>query len=178
VPGSSSATGETLPLNSGDLSLVQQRWEAFIATMKQGNRSIAALLHACEPLCIDGEVVTFGVRYAFHKERLEEATTHLAVEKALSQTLDRPHRIKFVLTPRDRASTSPRPAARAEGPAEPTSTRPSPSVEESPPMAPPPSSPTAETEVGEAENDPLIQAAVKTFGAKVVGKQPIPLTKN
>lgn len=73
-------------------------WKTILATVKPINTSIEALLRAARPLEYDGKVLTLGVYYRFHKERLEEGSHRRILEDVASGVMGAPVRVVCTLT--------------------------------------------------------------------------------
>lgn len=73
-------------------------WKTILAQVKPINTSIEALLRAARPIGYDGKVLTLGVFYKFHKERLEENSHRRVLEDVVASVLGNPARIVCTLT--------------------------------------------------------------------------------
>lgn len=73
-------------------------WKKILETTRPINASIEALLRAAKPVGYDGRVLTLGVFYRFHKERLEDVTHRRILEDVVSSVLGTEARIVCVLT--------------------------------------------------------------------------------
>ncbi|MBI5957039.1 MAG: DNA polymerase III subunit gamma/tau [Chloroflexi bacterium] len=92
-------------------------WGKLLEEIRPGNRSIEALLKACEPVGVEDGVVVLGFYWQFHKERIEDPKNKAIVERALSKLLGRPSRIHCVIAPKGSGMVVPtevKPAAVAE----------------------------------------------------------------
>lgn len=76
----------------------EEVWRTILATVKPINTSIEALLRAARPMEYDGKVLTLGVYYRFHKERLEEASHRRILEDVVASIMGAPIRIVCTLT--------------------------------------------------------------------------------
>jgi FAD synthase len=72
-------------------------WRNILALIKPLNASIEALLRAARPMSYDGKVLTLGVFYKFHKERLEDAPHRKVLEDAVAKVLKSPTKIVCTL---------------------------------------------------------------------------------
>jgi len=72
-------------------------WRSILALIKPINASIEALLRAARPMTYDGKVLTLGVYYKFHKERLEDTHHRQVLEDAVAKVLRSPTRVVCVL---------------------------------------------------------------------------------
>lgn len=76
----------------------EEVWRTILATVKPINTSIEALLRAARPMDYDGKVLTLGVYYRFHKERLEEGSHRRILEDVVAGIMGAPIRIVCTLT--------------------------------------------------------------------------------
>jgi DNA polymerase-3 subunit gamma/tau len=74
-----------------------EAWKSILAFIKPINASVEALLRAAKPLTYDGKVLTLGVYYRFHKERLEDASHRRIVEDIVAKVLQSPTRVVCTL---------------------------------------------------------------------------------
>lgn len=72
-------------------------WDRILATIKPINTSIEALLRAAQPINFDGRVLTLGVFYRFHKERLEDGHHRRILEDVVASILGAPVRVVCTL---------------------------------------------------------------------------------
>ena len=70
-----------------DLSHIQEHWLAILNTAKHLNASISLGLSTARPSEVSGNTIVIAVKYPFHKERLEEVTNQLTLEKAFATIL-------------------------------------------------------------------------------------------
>lgn len=75
-----------------------EAWRSILALIKPINTSIEALLRAARPINYDGSILTLGVYYKFHKERLEDSRHRRVLEDVVTQVLGAPSRIVCTLT--------------------------------------------------------------------------------
>lgn len=73
-------------------------WNNILVQARNKNASTEALLRAAKPLGIDGNKVTVGVYYSFHKEHLESNTHRMLVEEVCSEIFGDSISIKCVMT--------------------------------------------------------------------------------
>lgn len=73
-------------------------WRKILATVKPINTSIEALLRAARPVSYDGNTLTLGVFYKFHKERLEDFHHRRILEEVTSGVLGNTTRVICILT--------------------------------------------------------------------------------
>lgn len=66
----------------------EEVWQKILTTIKPINASIEALLRSSKPLNYDGNTLTLGVYYKFHKERLEDAAHRKVLESVVTQVLN------------------------------------------------------------------------------------------
>lgn len=63
-------------------------WKTILSMVKPLNASIEALLRGAKPIGYDGKVLTLGVYYKFHKERLEDGAHRKILEGVLAKVLN------------------------------------------------------------------------------------------
>lgn len=72
-------------------------WKSILELIKPINASMEALLRAAKPMTYDGKVLTLGVYYKFHKERLEEAKHRKVLEEVVGKVLQSPTKVCCIL---------------------------------------------------------------------------------
>lgn len=135
VPDSSLAPGD------GSLTpeALRGRWSELLNALRPRNLSLEALMHSCEPVAVEGDVVVLGFAHNFHRGKVEEEQNKRVVEDVLSRLVGQRYRVRCVLLSKERPGTSvPNPVA----------------VQGSGPITP--------------EMDPVVRAAVEDLGARVV----------
>lgn len=85
------------PVKPGQ-NLSEEVWKSILQTIRPINASIEALLRAAKPVGFDGKVLTLGVFYKFHKERLEDGTHRRILEDVITQILGGQTKVACVLT--------------------------------------------------------------------------------
>jgi DNA polymerase-3 subunit gamma/tau len=144
------ATSSGLELS---LDTINGQWGRILGQTKLKNHSVEALLKSCRPLAVEGREVVLGFYYPFHKEKIEEPRNKDIVESVISQVVAGSCHIRCVLSPRGEARGQP--------------------------LAEPARSLARDAAAKEAEEkiieqyssvarDPLIQEAVRKYGAQVV----------
>ena len=73
-------------------------WKKILAQIRPKSASTEALLRAAKPINYDGEILTLGVFYRFHKERLEENLHRRILEDTIASILGNPVRVVCTLT--------------------------------------------------------------------------------
>ncbi|PJC28355.1 DNA polymerase III, subunit gamma and tau [Candidatus Shapirobacteria bacterium CG_4_9_14_0_2_um_filter_39_11] len=89
------------------LQEVLEKWSDLLAQVRPLNHSVEALLRACRPLSLDGEILTLEVFYKFHKERLETEKCRAVVEEVAQQILGIPIKLKCILGQKKPVVTQP-----------------------------------------------------------------------
>lgn len=79
--------------------LPDEMWVKILDSVKPINFSIEALLRAAKPIGYDGNTLTLGVLYSFHKERLESSEHRRILEDTIANVIGSPIRIVCKLTP-------------------------------------------------------------------------------
>jgi DNA polymerase-3 subunit gamma/tau len=85
------------PVKPGQ-NLSEEVWKSILQTIRPINASIEALLRAAKPVGFDGKILTLGVFYKFHKERLEDGTHRRILEDVITQILGGQTKVACVLT--------------------------------------------------------------------------------
>ena len=96
---------------SQDFGCFISRWKEFIQSLRgegsSGNLD-AFLRSACEPLALEGDTVTLGFYYSFHKEKIEDPKYRHLVERKLKEVFGRPYKIKCILVDHKRETSQSR----------------------------------------------------------------------
>lgn len=89
-------------------------WQKILQTMRTRNAVIEGLLRAAEPIGVNDKILTIGVFYRFHKEKLEQPTTKKILEEVICDLIqDKDIHVDFLLTekkpvqPINQATSSP-----------------------------------------------------------------------
>ena len=93
-----SAPPPRAPFKGSAKEISEDVWKTILATVKPLNTSIEALLRAARPVGYDGKVLTLGVYYRFHKERLEETSHRRILEDVVTGVIGAPVRVVCTLT--------------------------------------------------------------------------------
>jgi DNA polymerase-3 subunit gamma/tau len=80
-----------------DLDIVREKWTAILHKAKQLNASLTLALSTARPLETHGSTITIAVKYAFHKERLDEKANKLTLSGAFDSILGSKIKIVIVL---------------------------------------------------------------------------------
>ena len=129
APGDGSLTPDAL----------RNRWTELLSALRPRNLSLEALMHSCEPVAVEEDVVVLGFTHKFHRSKVEEERNKQIVEETLSDLLGQQYRVRCILAQQERAEgTAPRSTARAK---------------------------SAEQMIAD---DPVVRAAVQDLGAQVV----------
>jgi len=73
-------------------------WKTILTKVRPINTSIEALLRAARPVGYDGNILTLGVYYKFHKERLEEVSHRKVLEDVAASVMGCPIKVACTLT--------------------------------------------------------------------------------
>lgn len=73
-------------------------WKTILTRVRPINTSIEALLRAARPVGYDGNNLTLGVYYRFHKERLEEVSHRKVLEDVAASVMGCPIKVTCTLT--------------------------------------------------------------------------------
>jgi len=79
-------------------NISQDVWKQILIMTRNKNASTEALLRAARPANFDGKILTLGVFYKFHKEKLESIPHKLCLEDVLRETLKTDVRVECFLT--------------------------------------------------------------------------------
>jgi DNA polymerase-3 subunit gamma/tau len=138
APGDGLLTPETL----------RSRWSEFLNALRPRNLSLEALMRSCEPVAVEGDVVSLEFAHNFHRSKVEEEHNKRLIEDVLSTLIGQRYRVRCVLVRQERAVTPPqRPVSKSAG-------------EEA--------TPSAEQIIAE---DPVVRTAVEDLGAQIVGRR-------
>lgn len=123
-------------------------WSGFLNALRPRNLSLEALMRACKPLAVEGDVVVLGFDYDFHRGKVEEDHNRRDVEDTLSELLGRRCRVRCVLAQQAQPGLD---------------AVPSPSL--APGAAREPAAPSVDQML---VDDPVVRAAVEDLGAEIV----------
>ena len=96
------ASGQSAGGTEVTLDWVQSNWGRLLQAVRPRSRSVEALLKSCEPVSVQGDVVTLGFYHSFHKERMDESKNRVVAEDALREITNRAYRVKTALCEGDR----------------------------------------------------------------------------
>jgi hypothetical protein len=85
-------------LDTKKLEFTQEYWVQVLSKVKPENTSTEALLRAARPISYDGETLTLGVYYSFHKEKLETNHHRMLLESVIQEVVGNPVRVVCELT--------------------------------------------------------------------------------
>lgn len=80
-----------------ELVVNDDAWRMVLSLVKPINATIEALLRAARPITYDGKILTLGVFYKFHKERLEDPRYRKILEDVVAKVLQSPTRVVCTL---------------------------------------------------------------------------------
>lgn len=72
-------------------------WKAFIVKVREHNHTISGVLRGCSLTSFDKKVLIISTAYVFHKDRLSEPRTLLALEKAAGDLTGNPVTVRIEL---------------------------------------------------------------------------------
>ncbi len=84
-------------LVGGQMSVPDDAWKNILTLVKPVNASMEALLRAAKPIAYNGKVLTLGVYYKFHKERLEDSHHRKVLEEIVAKVLQSPTKVSCVM---------------------------------------------------------------------------------
>ncbi|GAI49167.1 unnamed protein product, partial [marine sediment metagenome] len=83
-----------------DIDDVRSQWRRFIQSLRgegsSGNLD-AFLRSACKPVSLEGDILTLGFYYPFHKEKIEDPKYRHLIERKLREVFGQTYRIKCIL---------------------------------------------------------------------------------
>ncbi len=79
-------------------------WSELLNALRPRNLSLEALMHSCEPMAVEGDVVVLGFVHQFHRSKVEEDGNKRVVEEVLSDLLGRQYRVRCALTQQERVA--------------------------------------------------------------------------
>lgn len=85
-------------IKSGNSVMLTEVWDQILVRVKPVNTSIEALLRAAKPVEFNGDTLTLGVYYRFHKERLEEDKNKQVLERVIGEVLNKPVKVVCILS--------------------------------------------------------------------------------
>jgi len=85
------------------LETLRTRWAQVLALVRPRDKNVEAFLRSCEPVSVEGNVVTLGFYYSFHKEQMEQENNRTLVEEVLGQFLGVAVRVRCTVTPKGKA---------------------------------------------------------------------------
>jgi DNA polymerase III gamma/tau subunit len=100
VPKTDKNSEQKSNITSIDLDTVQEKWAAILDKAKQLNASLSLALSTARPLEIRDSAIVIAVKYAFHKERLDEQANQLTLKDAFDSILKCPIKLRVVLEAR------------------------------------------------------------------------------
>lgn len=84
------------------LTWLEENWGRLLEAIRPRNRAVEALLKSCEPVSVQGDCVTLGFYYSFHKEKVNADNNRKVVEGALAELAGRVLQVKCALSEGDR----------------------------------------------------------------------------
>jgi hypothetical protein len=72
-------------------------WSELLNALRPRNLSLEALMRACRPLAVEGDIVVLGFDYDFHRGKVEEEHNRRDVEDTLSGLVGQRYRVRCVL---------------------------------------------------------------------------------
>jgi DNA polymerase-3 subunit gamma/tau len=145
--------------------VLRGRWSEFLSALRPRSLPLEALMRSCEPVAVEGDVITLGFAHDFHRSKLEEEQNKRDVEDVFSDLIGQRYRVRCVVSRQARSAT-------AAGQS--SSTVPAPSLASSPPT-PASGEPAQVVEQAVQQaveqilaEDPVVRAAVEDLGAQIV----------
>ena len=76
------------------LEMSDELWQAVVVETKKSNTTLAALLRDSRPIIIENEVMTLGVKFKFHNDKISEQKNLAVLEEAINKIMGKKLRIK------------------------------------------------------------------------------------
>ncbi len=87
-------------ISSGDSLLsineVKKHWNQAVVDMRQLNHSLSAVLQSCQPVGVEGNILTMATKFSFHKDKLNEHANKLTVEGVFAKILGLQLRVQVI----------------------------------------------------------------------------------
>lgn len=90
----------SLPDDHGFLGQLKAAWQSVIGKVAAKNPSLPFVLQMSEPISIAAGLVSIGVRYPFHRDKLNEEKNRQLMDVLLSTEFGRPLRVEGILLPK------------------------------------------------------------------------------
>lgn len=81
---------KTVMANNLSIEKIADKWNEFMAKIKQCNHSLSFILKICQPKAVDNGRLRLAFKYKFHKDRVSEPGIKSIIENALSQVYSSP----------------------------------------------------------------------------------------
>ncbi|MDO8504980.1 MAG: DNA polymerase III subunit gamma/tau [bacterium] len=75
------------------LAEIKEKWAEVLKQAQVENHSLPFLLSTSEPLTVEGDMVTIGLQYEFHRDKLNEPKCRTVLEKIVSEVYGIPLRV-------------------------------------------------------------------------------------
>ena len=86
APVFSAPAGEAMPIININLETIKNGWNGVVDKVANYNASLPMVVKLCEPLGLSGNLLTLGICYKFHQNRLAELKNKMLLEKVLEET--------------------------------------------------------------------------------------------
>jgi DNA polymerase-3 subunit gamma/tau len=80
------------------LEMSDELWQAVVLETKKSNTSLAALLRDSRPIVIENDLMTLGVKFKFHNDKISEIKNLAVLEEAIARVMGKKIRIKCQVT--------------------------------------------------------------------------------
>jgi len=94
APGKTPAAADN---NGLEKKAIIEKWNEFLARIKKYNHSLTFILGVCELSDVSNGELYLSFKYKFHKDRIEDPTIKVLVEKALREVYGAPLRIRALI---------------------------------------------------------------------------------
>ena len=83
--------------NAANLTEIKAKWPEILKRAQNANHSLSFLLSTSEPLALNKDVLQIGMRYPFHRDKLNEARSREALEGIIAEILNARVRVQGIL---------------------------------------------------------------------------------
>jgi DNA polymerase-3 subunit gamma/tau len=90
--------------NTIDINAVKAQWEELLVAIRPHNRIVEALLRDCEPVGVDGNTITIGFLYPFHREKVEEPRNKSLVTSMLGRVFGTDLQLNCIMIDKKKAT--------------------------------------------------------------------------
>lgn len=101
-------SSESQPLTTSEKTILStDQWSNVVALTKKENNSLAALLRDARPIAFDEDLITLGVKFKFHKDKISEINNIRLIEKFAEEVLGKKCKIVCQLSDMKKENSKP-----------------------------------------------------------------------